>query len=157
MKISIYKNNPLLFKKTEQFDFENPQTNLKELCSNMIVCMKENKGIGLAANQIGIPLSVFVMLSDKETVFVNPEIIFQGQNKILMEEGCLSYPGLFIKIKRSDEIKLRYWDINGQENIQTFTGLSARVIQHEIEHLNGKEFFWSASRYHKSKIKKNPG
>lgn len=145
------EDNDLLLKKTEAFNFDAPQVDLKELYVNMVETMKENKGLGLAANQIRVPYSIFVMESVIPIMMINPEITSKSEETESYEEGCLSYPGLYVNLKRHKTIEIRYYDINGDLNYETYSGLSARVIQHEMEHLAGLTFYHSASRYHKQK------
>ena len=112
----------------------------KELCRQMFATMEINKGLGLAAPQIGQSLNFFVVdIEGEKLVFVNPEIILK-KGQVIFEEGCLSFPNLFINIKRPSKIELKFQDIDGQEKIIKADGLLARVIQHEYDHLNGVLF-----------------
>lgn len=110
---------------------------LKKLCVEMFEVMDAEQGIGLAAPQVGQSFYFFIVnFQGKEMVFINPEITKKEEVEIF-EEGCLSFPGLFIKVKRPKKIELKFQNIDGQEkNIQA-DGLLARVIQHELDHLNG--------------------
>jgi len=113
----------------------------------------------LAANQCGIPHSVFVMGGEGVGyALFNPQIVdFDGEAKI--DEGCLSFPGLYLPIKRAENVKVKYQDMNGEEKTQTFGGVTARVILHEYDHLQGKIFTDLVPRIildrSKAKVKKN--
>lgn len=107
-----------------------------------------NFGIGLAANQIGIDKSVFVVEFEdpdgKETIplqfFVNPQIVNYSDEEEKMEEGCLSVPNIFLDVERPNKIKIKAQDLNGKTFKLTAKGLLARLIQHENDHLHGKVF-----------------
>jgi peptide deformylase len=115
----------------------------EKLQYDMIQCMLENRGIGLAANQIGMNKRVFVMGSEyvagfpKPFALFNPRIIEQSENHILDKEGCLSFPGLYLNIKRPDWVVVEYEDYKG--NLKTYKAMdyAGKCVQHEIDHLNG--------------------
>ena len=103
-----------------------------------------HKGIGLSANQIGIWERVFVMIRDMEyneiiTCF-NPRILKESRKKISMEEGCLSYPDLFLDIVRPESVVVKYEDENKKFHKVKLDGLAARVFQHEYDHMEGIDF-----------------
>jgi peptide deformylase len=105
--------------------------------------MVENHGIGLAANQIGIAKRVFVMGSNnidgfpKPFALFNPRVIKASEEQELMKEGCLSYPDLWLSIKRPSVIEVEYQDSKGNVHEAAMSGLIARCFQHELDHLNG--------------------
>src|SRR3989344_4048458 len=115
----------------------------KDLVSDMRMAMVENNGVGLAANQIGKDLSIFVIdkkLAEENNVsdvFINPEITEYSKNDDEMEEGCLSIPGYWTPIKRSKKIKIKAVDENGKKIKLKARGFLSRVLQHETDHLNG--------------------
>ena len=113
----------------------------QELLDNMVETMKHYGGIGLSANQVGLPIRMFVF-GDKEHYVpcFNPRIISTSEKKVPIEEGCLTYPGLFIKIFRPDEVTLTFEDENRELHEETFTGLMARVVLHEMDHMDGIDF-----------------
>lgn len=125
--------------KSERFDFETE--NATELYENLRDAMCENKGIGLAAIQIGIPKRVFVVGDpdhpDEVMPFFNPNIVDVFGSETQYEEGCLSFPGLFLKVKRPDCCRVRYANIDGDIATNQFRGITSRVIQHEFDHLDG--------------------
>ena len=113
----------------------------KEILDNMVETMKHYGGIGLSANQVGLALRMFVFGDNKHYVpCFNPRIISTSEKKVPIEEGCLTYPGLFIKIFRPDEVTLTFEDENRELHEETFTGLMARVVLHEMDHMDGIDF-----------------
>lgn len=96
------------------------------------------EGLGLSANQVGLPWRVCAINMGEEiwTMF-NPEIIERSQTTTDYQEGCLSYPGLYLKLNRPDHIKVRFQAVNGQSIEREFDGLTAVCIQHELDHLDG--------------------
>lgn len=115
----------------------------KQVETEMCNFMMNNHGIGLAANQIGITKRVFVLGNDnipgfpKPFAIFNPRIIEYSQEEELFKEGCLSYPGLFLTIKRPKSILVEYQDSDGNTITAKMDGLVARVFQHEYDHLDG--------------------
>ena len=112
----------------------------KILIDNMI----HHNGIGISANQIGIWERAFAMISDLEhhevMVCFNPRIIKSYTEEVEMEEGCLSYPDLFLKIKRPDKIVVKYEDEDKKTHKMKLEGLASRVFQHEYDHMEGIDF-----------------
>lgn len=108
-----------------------------ELVKNMTKIMFENNGIGLAAPQVGVMKRLFIMGNqDRLFVCINPEII-EGSGEIMDQEGCLSFPDLWLHVKRYEVIKGKYYNAKGEEVIKDFPGLIGRVYQHERDHLDG--------------------
>jgi peptide deformylase len=136
--------NKILGKTTEKIGLKDIKSgSFKELVLDMKKSMKENEGIGLAANQINRDLSIFVIDEKLATennvpeVFFNPEITEYSKNTDEMEEGCLSIPRYGASIKRSKKIKIKAIDENGNKIKLKARGFLARVLQHETDHLNG--------------------
>ncbi len=127
----------VLLKKTERV--KDPLTKeIQMLLPEMIRMMREENGVGLAAPQIGLSLRLAVAEVENEIFyFINPEITSLSQEKILFEEGCLSLPGEFFPILRSEEVTVRYQNEKGLPKKIRATGLLAIVIQHEVDHLEG--------------------
>lgn len=115
-----------------------------ELKENLIESMKHYKGIGLSANQCGVMIRAFVMYTDldndRQQIFFNPRIIWESEETEFYEEGCLTYPYLFLNIKRPSIVEFTYQDENGEEKTGKFAGLTSRVFQHEYDHMEGKNF-----------------
>lgn len=130
------------------FDFTNPPYDPILLSNSLTLYREEQKGLGLAANQVGIPYRV-VSVKGIDSCLFNPKVVYSSVEQKLDIEGCLSFPGLIVKIKRSDYIRVRATDALGKTSIQTFVGLSARIIQHEIDHLDGIIFIQRANKFHK--------
>lgn len=146
----IESNNELLTTPCEPFDFANPPVDPEELAKDLVRIMYEKKGLGLAANQLGLPYRVFSMRGDPENfVCFNPKVITPSEEKVILEEGCLTYPNLLVKVKRSQHVRVRFTGPDGETYTKTFTGLTARIFQHEIDHLDGIRFFDRATRYHR--------
>ena len=112
----------------------------KILVDNMI----HHEGIGISANQIGIWERAFAMIRDLENneiiVCFNPRIVKSYSEEVEMEEGCLSYPELFLKIKRPDKIVVKYEDEDKKTHKMKLQGLASRVFQHEYDHMEGIDF-----------------
>jgi peptide deformylase len=138
MKIILYPNK-ILREKTEKV--EKIDKEIKNLVKEMKKIMIQHNGVGLAANQIGKNLSIFVAYDNKKFyTFINPEIVkFFGKEKI-MEEGCLSLPNVWGQIKRYEGVVVSYQDLFGKKKKLKAKGLLAQIIQHEIDHLNGVLF-----------------
>ncbi len=141
-------NDPLLKQEMVPFDFSNPPVDPLDLVADLAETMLANNGIGLSANQCGLPYRVFVMLGEELIPCFNPRIIDVSKETVVLEEGCLSYPGLFVKVKRPRRIKVRFADPNGNVVTKTFDGITARVFQHELDHLDGVNYQQRANRYH---------
>jgi len=138
-KVRIYGDH-VLRKSTDivtEFD-----TNTSDFVNNMIETMYEGNGIGLAAPQVGISKKIIVIDSsfsestDSAMHLINPEIL-ETEGECLLEEGCLSIPGVYEEIVRPEKIRVKYFDINGNEQNTDADGLLSRVIQHEMDHLDG--------------------
>lgn len=113
-------------------------TELQEFCVSMVEEMRKEKGIGLAAPQIGDSRSIFVMEVDGITRHViNPHIIELLGEPVTMMEGCLSYPDLIIPVTRSSTAKVLYYTPERNQVVATLQGMEARCFQHEFDHLQG--------------------
>jgi len=144
LKIIKYPSDILLQKlqPVENFD-----SDLKYIVRDMFETMYAYNGIGLAANQVGINKRIVVVdVSSKEErkvlpiALINPKIVNYSKKKQVAEEGCLSFPGFFEKVVRSLSVEVEYYDINGKRQRIIAEGLLARVLQHEIDHINGIVF-----------------
>lgn len=145
--VLVQENDSILRKKIEQFKFEDAPPNLVLLTEQMFTFMYELDGIGLAAPQIGLDVRLFLMQVDGEPfVCVNPEIVGRGEEQIIHKEGCLSFPKLYLRIKRATDIEVRFWNEHGEEQNRKLNGLASRCFQHELDHLNGITFDQKVSR-----------
>jgi peptide deformylase len=112
--------------------------------------MYEKNGLGLAANQVGFGLRIFAIRgSPQNFVCINPRIVWKSDKEVTLEEGCLTYPNLIVKVKRPEFIRCRFAIPNGEIRTEKFVGMTARVFQHEFDHLEGKVFYEQATRYHR--------
>ena len=127
-----------------------PDLDRDEIERKLIDSMEHYQGIGLSANQIGIMERVFVMYSDvkkRETITCfNPEITTYSKTEIIMDEGCITYPGLWLKIKRPDGIEVQYEDKTGEIQHQAMFGLECRISLHEYDHMEGMDFTQKVSK-----------
>ena len=163
MNLSDY-NNPLLNSPLEFI--ENPENDIEgliELSKRMYDLVKQFGGAGLSANQIGINKRMFVVkYGEYEQTFINPEITWFSDEKIVLEEGCLTFPGVFIGVKRPDACRITFIDGDGNKHEDMlFTGITNRIIQHEYDHMEGKFYYDHISKIQfdrlKKKIKKKLG
>jgi peptide deformylase len=133
-KLLIYPD-PILKKKAQAV--ENIDGRVKKIADRMAEVMYAHRGIGLAAPQIGIPNQMIVVdIGEGRRTFINPEIT-EGGGESLMQEGCLSLPTIEVPVNRMERVLVRAWDLNGKEVSLELFGFSARVYQHEIDHLKG--------------------
>jgi peptide deformylase len=133
-EIRIYPD-PILRKKA--LPVKNIDGQVKEIADRMAEAMYANKGIGLAAPQIGIPSQIIVVdLGEGLNILINPEII-EREGESIFEEGCLSLPNIEVTVKRKDKIFIRALDLDGKGMNLELIGFPGRVYQHEIDHLNG--------------------
>lgn len=113
---------------------------VRNLVERMLEAMYENKGAGLAANQVGVPLKIFIWdiseSRDAHHTIINPKVISK-EGEIEIEEGCLSIPGIKLPIKRSYKVKIKGFDLDGKEVVFEAEDFESAVLQHEIDHLNG--------------------
>lgn len=132
----------------ELFDFEKDGDKAQEIADKMSEAMVKFGGIGLSANQVGLNYRMFVMKTEDKGIvpFFNPQLTKVSQDTDLLKEGCLSFPDIYLMIKRSTAIELKYQDVKGEEHTIMLEGLAARCVQHEIDHLNGILFLQRASR-----------
>lgn len=135
MKIRIYPD-PVLRIVSRKVDFRDKE--IKSIIKKMKAAMKTEKGVGLAANQVGIAKRIILIDDFNEVIpMLNPEIVFMSETKETDLEGCLSFPEISVPISRSTMLKVKYEDEKGNEWIMEFEGLFARAVQHEIDHING--------------------
>ena len=134
---------------TIPFSFWSPPIDPFELQDELIENMKHYDGVGLSANQLGYQYSVFAMNHEgNNMVLYNPQIIEKSKEFVWEIEGCLSYPGLFIKISRPKSLSVSWEDADGKNLSGYFSDLSARIFLHEMDHINGKIFYEGASQLH---------
>ncbi len=157
-KLRIIKyGNPILRMKARKVDKIDHR--IQKLVDDMILTMQVDGGIGLAAPQVAESLALLVvdhsLISEdgKPTAYINPAIL-ASEGEIVLEEGCLSVPEIREEVKRPEIITLRYQNLDGETREERVDGLLSRVLQHEIDHLNGVLFIDRISALKKQLLKK---
>jgi len=132
-------HDPILKKPTIPIDFNNiSPREIEFLALSLMETLSEMNGLGLSANQVGLSNRMFALnMGDKIWCIINPVVVDKSVLKSSYQEGCLSYPGLFLKLSRSQTVTLKFNSIDGEEITQTFDGLTATCVQHELDHLDG--------------------
>lgn len=139
----VLYGDPVLREKAKPV--EKIDRNIKNLVADMIATLKHANGLGLAAPQVGESVRIFIIdisaleLTESVRVFINPEIL-ETSGEVLMEEGCLSFPGIFQKVTRPERALVRATDLDGKQFTLNTSGMLARAILHEFDHLEGKLF-----------------
>jgi peptide deformylase len=148
MRNLVLDDDPILRNRGQIFDFNNPQEDPTKLIEELLNAMVKYEGMGLSACQIGIDLKVFVMRFNNDAIACfNPRITYYSNETTYMREGCLTYPGLFFPVIRSQGINATYSNKEGDEMSGSFIDISAKVFQHEYDHMIGKVYLEYASDY----------
>jgi len=138
LKIIKYPNDFLRGKTKEVKVEELKSPKIQRLIFDMVRAMVDEKGVGLAAPQVGSDLRICTIQAENETyILINPKIKSFSRRKDIFEEGCLSFPGQFFPVERPVKVKVQARDLEGKKVKIKAGGLFARVLQHEIDHLNG--------------------
>ncbi|MGC8651039.1 MAG: peptide deformylase [Minisyncoccia bacterium] len=154
MEIITGENNPLLRKKSQPVEHLTKEIRL--LISQMKPIMETYDGIGLAAPQVGISLRIIVCeVEDKFYALINPEIIKTSKKTVTMTEGCLSLPNIYGDVERPERIIVKAINQEGEKIKFKAFGLLSRVIQHEVDHLDGILFIDKAKNIIKTTEEKN--
>ena len=146
----VYAPDPIL--KKESASLPQVDEHHRELIKEMYEVMYSSNGVGLAAPQIGLNLRIFVLDAGsredekKPITIINPKILSLGEEIVSYEEGCLSFPEHFAEIDRPEKIDIEFLDENNNKKSLKFVGFESRIIQHEIDHLNGILFVDHLSR-----------
>lgn len=135
----VESNSPLLLKRPEDYDFTN-DGDPTALVNVLFDRMKELGGIGLSANQVGVDRRIFVMGTETPIVVINPEILECTTKEESFREGCLTFPGLFLYVTRPVSIRVKFQTVKGDVVETEMTGITARIFQHEYDHMEGKLF-----------------
>lgn len=135
----VQETDPILKIKAQCFDFENPQVDPTRLVSDMRSVMMNERGMGLAAPQVGISLRMFIMNATDGRQFAcfNPEVLSVSMETERSVEGCLSFPNLWLKVNRPISVNVSFFNEFGVLVNETFDNLNARCYLHEIDHLDG--------------------
>jgi len=139
----LHESDPILKKEPLTWVFNPPQADPHRMHNLMLENMVAHRGLGLSANQIGMPVKVFAMRvddSDNAIVCFNPEITEESDEKVMMKEGCLSYPSLYLNVRRPAEVWVKYQNKDGDIINGHFEGLAARIFHHEMDHMKGETF-----------------
>ena len=144
----VYYPDPILDKELQEVDLENPGFDPVELKQQMADVMLASGGIGLTASQVGLDHKVFVMGDKPEniTMHINPTVLQYTEETVTELEGCLSFPNMFVKLKRPKEILAEFYDENLEKQTVKITGYSARCYLHELDHCLGIVFKDRASK-----------
>lgn len=130
-------DNSILNQVCDPVSLANPKKNLA-MAQRLFQTMIQQRGIGLAANQVGINARLFVMLVDNQVFHCfNPVILESSDLQCDLQEGCLSFPDQFLSIARPEQIRVQYTNAHGKITEQSLSGWAARCFQHELDHLNG--------------------
>ena len=142
IKELIGENDPYLREVPEEYTFEKSMEYEPEELKNILFeNMEHYVGYGLSANQLGIPYKVFALIKDGDPIICfNPEIKDYSEETNYVKEGCLTFPGLWFAIERASGVSVMYYDEEGEGKYGIFGGLSARIFQHEMEHMEGELF-----------------
>ena len=148
MRDLVLEDDPILRKRCQPFDFDNPQEDPRMLTAELIEAMYKYEGLGLSACQIGVDLKVFSMISDDRTIICfNPRITEYSEETTYMREGCLTFPGLWFPVQRAHGVNVTFANEDGENMSATFVQLTAKVFQHEYDHMLGKLYLEYASDY----------
>lgn len=135
----LKEDDKTLLKKSKRVDKIDDK--IRNIAANMVDVMLANNGVGLAAPQVGILKRIVIILVNEEPkILVNPEIVFMSDNTCKMEEGCLSFPGQYYEIERPEKVTIKYRNLSGHPMLETHEGLTARILLHELDHLDGVVF-----------------
>ena len=141
LNVLLYTDS-ILHRPTE--NVEDIDQELIDIVSKMLFCMREHTGVGLSANQVGINRRFCVVSLNNGTTqlaMINPVITARSPKKITLDEGCLSAPRIWLPTKRHKKVKVKFTSLAGIENEYEMTDIDARIIQHEIDHLDGVTIF----------------
>ena len=149
----VNEDHPVLREPCKLVDFN--EVDVNKLSTQLIDTMLVEDGIGLAAPQVGLGFSMFV-IGDKDTqmTVINPSIIHYSEEVVKTEEGCLSFPNLWLKVSRAESIVAKYYNEKEQEKEMHLKDLWSRCFQHELDHLNGICFTQYVSRMVLERAKK---
>jgi peptide deformylase len=134
-------NHPMLKIKIPEYEHSLPNSAMTQLIKRLKMTMKKFGGVGLSANQCGVFERVFILGTDEfQLACINPRVIETSEKTIKMSEGCLSYPGLYLNIERTDWIIAEFTDERGENVRMKMEGVTARAFLHELDHMNGVRF-----------------
>lgn len=142
-------DHPMLRKQLEYKELN--QEEREKISMQLLALCKQLNGVGLSANQVGIDNRVFcVKMAGYEETFFDARVVSSSDETTMFKEGCISQPGVFITLKRPQSIVLEYTDAKGERKSTMFAGITGRIIQHEYDHMEGKNFLDHASTIKKA-------
>lgn len=137
----VEEDNEILRTVIGEFDFYDSSLNPQQISDDLTETLKTHRAFGIAAPQCGLYHRVFVIgAEDNYITMFNPEILSVSEKKVHMPEYCLSFAFLELNISRPEVVTVKYQDVNGKEHVGTYSGITARCILHETDHLNGVTF-----------------
>ena len=133
------ENHPMMKQRIPEYDITLlPNPVMTHTINRLKMTMKLYNGLGLSANQCGVFERVFIVGNGEIVIVcINAKVIKASDDLIKDNEGCLSFPGLFLKVERASSVEVEYYDFKGKKYNTTFTGLTARCFLHELDHMNG--------------------
>lgn len=147
----VESSHKLLNTTLERYEFSSDPNDIGkriDMVNNLIETMTYKQGVGISANQVGLPYRVFVLRSNPALVCFNPRVIDETTEKTNLDETCLTYPNLVIPVKRPKMIKVRFQDINGVMKTEKFIGMTAKIFMHQLDLLNGIHYTNKANPIH---------
>lgn len=153
----VEQDHKLLNQILEKYEFSNEPADIAarvDMVNNLIETMNYKQGIGISANQVGLPHRVLVLRSNPALICFNPRIIDQTTETTNLDETCLTYPNLVIPVKRPKAIKVRFQDINGEMKNEKFVGMTAKIFMHQLDLLNGIHYTNKANPIHVARGKR---
>ncbi len=151
----VEPEHPLMNREPKLYDFNNKEYDPVNVSKVLFERMKQLGGVGLSANQVGLDMRVFVMGQTEFGIYVfNPKIIKYKGAEESFNEGCLSFPGIMLMIKRPIAVEVEYQDETGKLINAEYTGLTARIFQHEFDHMMGTNYTNRASKFKMDYAKK---
>ena len=146
----VKSDDPILTEASNVFDFNNPPFDPIRFSEELVKFMYDKSCIGMSAVQVGVPYRIFAIRGAPENfVCFNPKIVNYSEDQILMPETSITWPGLAVKIKRPYNVRLRFLMPNGHMKTEQFSGMTARVVQHHMDHITGEIFYNHANRFHR--------
>lgn len=142
-------------KSTEKFDFQDPPEDPIELAHELATYMIKNNGLGISSTQLGLNYRVLALTGQPILVCFNPILLETSKEESYLEEACLSFPGMALKVKRPNKIRVRYTEPNGNVVTSKFDGMTARIFQHQLDLLDGITMKDRATKYHWEQAKKH--
>lgn len=154
--VTVYPNKGL-FEKTRDIPIDQIQSDTySQIGSSMLEILRKKGGIGLSANQVGLPLNICVieLSSNDPKIMLNPRVVKMSDKMVKSKEGCLSLPGAIVVVNRHKKVTVEYETVDAETESIEATDLLSCVLQHEIDHLNGILMINRLSEFHKSKALK---